>query len=201
MSRSERPEVAQDGAHTRADVPHRVRCIWCQKLHRPVDPEGFSAVCPRCEARSSILRLLDMDGSHPLSLEGIDEAVAFRRPGNYALGFMDAGSFVVFYVGRSDSDVGDALRRWVGVASGRNATAMAPAGRAAWATRPGQLLPLSRATLGAVASAESSYTRFAFSYAASPGAAFAEECRNYDDFGSTGELDNAAGPALGTSGH
>jgi hypothetical protein len=48
--------------------------------------------------------------------------------------------------------------------------------------------------LGAVANAETSYTRFAYSYAPSAEAAFEKECRNYDDFGSSGELDNEAPP-------
>jgi hypothetical protein len=49
-------------------------------------------------------------------------------------------------------------------------------------------------TLGRVGNAESSYTRFAFSYAPSAEAAFEKECRNYDDFGGSGELDNEAPP-------
>jgi hypothetical protein len=42
---------------------------------------------------------------------------------------------------------------------------------------------------------EGSYTRFAFSYAASASAAFEQECRNYDDFGGSDQLDNDAPPA------
>jgi hypothetical protein len=37
-------------------------------------------------------------------------------------------------------------------------------------------------------------TRFAFSYAASASAAFEQECRNYDDFGGSDQLDNDAPP-------
>jgi hypothetical protein len=48
--------------------------------------------------------------------------------------------------------------------------------------------------LGAVANAETSYTRFAYSYAPSAEAAFERECRNYDDFGGSRELDNEARP-------
>ena len=41
---------------------------------------------------------------------------------------------------------------------------------------------------------DSSYTRFAYSYAISAAAAFEKECRNYDEFGGSGGLDNAARP-------
>jgi hypothetical protein len=45
-----------------------------------------------------------------------------------------------------------------------------------------------------VGSAESSYTRFAYSYAPSAETAFEQECRNYDDFGGSARLDNEAPP-------
>jgi hypothetical protein len=41
---------------------------------------------------------------------------------------------------------------------------------------------------------DSSYTRFAFSYARSAAAAFEEECRNYQDFGGSAGLDNESVP-------
>jgi hypothetical protein len=41
---------------------------------------------------------------------------------------------------------------------------------------------------------DSSYTRFAFSYARSAEAAFEEECRNYQDFGGGDGLDNERPP-------
>ena len=41
---------------------------------------------------------------------------------------------------------------------------------------------------------DSSYTRFAFSYARSAEAAFEKECRNYHDFGGSDSLDNEAHP-------
>jgi hypothetical protein len=41
---------------------------------------------------------------------------------------------------------------------------------------------------------DSSYTHFAYSYAPSAKAAFEKECRNYDDFGGSGGLDNEAHP-------
>jgi hypothetical protein len=49
--------------------------------------------------------------------------------------------------------------------------------------------------LGRVGTGESSYTRFAYSYADSAEAAFGKECRNYDDFGGSATLDNVARPA------
>lgn len=40
------------------------------------------------------------------------------------------------------------------------------------------------------------YTRFKFSYASSPKAAFEKECQNYHDFGENKQLDNAVHPDL-----
>jgi hypothetical protein len=41
---------------------------------------------------------------------------------------------------------------------------------------------------------DSSYTRFAYSYAGSAEAAFEKECRNYYDFGGSDILDNEGPP-------
>jgi hypothetical protein len=41
---------------------------------------------------------------------------------------------------------------------------------------------------------DSSYTRFAYSYTRSAHTAFAEECRNYHDFGANHGLDNETHP-------
>jgi hypothetical protein len=139
------------------------------------------------------LKSLEMSGSYALSDEAIDEAMTRTSPGNYALGFMDGDTFTVFYVGRSDSDVRQRLHEWVGMPSHYHR--YAPAGRAAWDTCRSGLMPLSKPALGPVANAESSYTRFAFSYAPSAEAAFEKESRNYDDFGGSGELDNEAPPS------
>ena len=49
--------------------------------------------------------------------------------------------------------------------------------------------------LARVGTAESSYTRFAYGYALSAEEAFEKECRNYHDFGGSGELDNQAPPS------
>lgn len=58
---------------------------------------------------------LDMHGPFPLNDDEIDEQVTKTSPGNYGLGYTDnAGTFIVEYVGRSDSDVNDRLHDWVG---------------------------------------------------------------------------------------
>ncbi len=134
-----------------------------------------------------------MSGSYPLSDQAIDEAMTRTSPGNYALGYMDGDTFIVFYVGRSDSDVRRRLHEWVDMPSRYDR--YAPPGRAAWDTCRGRLMPLDRPVLGHVASAESSYTRFAYSYAPSAEAAFEKESRNYDAFGGSRGLDNEAAPS------
>jgi len=145
------------------------------------------------QVHDATLRSLGMSGSLPLSDEAIDEALTQTSPGNYALGYMDGDVFHVFYVGRSDSDLRRSLHEWVGMPSRYDR--YAPGGLAAWATRRVGSTPLDAPALGRVGSgADTAYTRFAFSYAPSAEAAFAEECRNYDDFGGCGGLDNLAPP-------
>jgi hypothetical protein len=134
-----------------------------------------------------------MNGSYPLDDSVIDEMVSQTSAGNYALGYMDTGTFVVFYVGRSDSDVKSRLHEWVGTPSQyRRYTSSA---QAAWGAHRRTGFPVDAPARGRVeADVDSSYTRFAYSYAASAEAAFEKECRNYDDFGGSGGLDNAARP-------
>jgi hypothetical protein len=124
------------------------------------------------------MRSLEMRGSYPLSDQAIDNALTRPSPGNYALGYMEDNTFKVFFVGRSDADVRKRLHEWVGMPS-RYEKYASPA-KASW-------------------NADSSYTRFAYSYAPSAEAAFEKECRNYDDFGGNCELDNERRPtqALG----
>ena len=56
-----------------------------------------------------------MKGPYELDIETIEEKVTRTSPGNYALGEKnEEGAFVVGYVGRSDSDVRDRLKKWVG---------------------------------------------------------------------------------------
>jgi hypothetical protein len=139
------------------------------------------------------MRSLGMSGSYPLSDEVIDEMVSRRSAGNYALGYMDGGTFTVFYVGRSDSDVRRRLHEWVGAAS--RYERYAPSTRAAWGSRPRGRLPEGAPVLELVGNdVDSGYTRFAYSYAHSAEAAFEKECRNYHDFGGRAGLDNATHP-------
>lgn len=168
------------------------RCFWCERPHAG---EHALSVCPSCAARYTTLRTLEMSGSYSLTAEAIDEALKRTSPGNYALGFMDGDSFDVFYVGRSDCDLKQRLHDWVGMPS--SCARYAPASKAPWSTGAGGAMPLGAPMLGRVGvGADSSYTRFAYSYAPSAEAAFEKECRNYEEFGGMHELDNEAPPAL-----
>lgn len=133
-----------------------------------------------------------MNSSHPLTHEAIDAVLTRKSPGNYTLGYLDGTTFVVFYVGRSDSDVGRSLHDWVGAPSRYDR--YAPACKAAWASCRGDLMPLDRPAAGPVQNAETSYTHFAYSYADSAEAAFDEERRNFGDFGGVQALDNDTEP-------
>lgn len=169
-------------------------CFWCDSVHSAQYP---LSVCPPCVAtyRSKRFPLgpLHMSGSFPLEDATIDEVVSRTSPGNYALGYMDAGTFLVFYVGRSASDVRRRLHDWVGAPS--RYERFAPATRAPWGAQRRGAFPLEAPASDRVGIAvDSGYTRFAYSYAASAKAAFDEECRNFDDFGGSGGLDNAAPP-------
>jgi hypothetical protein len=134
-----------------------------------------------------------MNGSYPLTHRAIDKMLTRTSPGNYALGYMDGGTFVVFYVGRSDADVRRRLHRWVGAPS--RYARYAPSAKAAWGSHRVGILPLDSPLLDRVgACADSSYTHFAYSYAPSADAAFEEECRNFEDFGGSDALDNETEP-------
>jgi len=56
---------------------------------------------------------LDMEGSYELTAEAIDSVVTRTSPGNYALGYISNSTFIVRYVGRSDTDVNYRLKYWV----------------------------------------------------------------------------------------
>jgi hypothetical protein len=136
---------------------------------------------------------LEMNGSYPLNDQAIDEMVSRTSPGNYALGYMDGTTFMVFYVGRSDSDVRRRLHEWVGAPS--RYERYAPSATAAWGSGPRGYLPPGAPALDRVGiGVDSSYTRFAYSYAPSAKAAFEQECRNYHEFGGSNGLDNEAHP-------
>jgi hypothetical protein len=136
---------------------------------------------------------LEMRGSYPLNDAAIDEMVSRTSPGNYALGYMDGTTFMVFYVGRSDSDVRGCLHGWVGAPS--RYERYAPSAKAAWGSRARAPFPQGTPALDRVGlGVDSSYTRFAYSYAATAKAAFEKECRNYHDFGASDGLDNEIHP-------
>jgi hypothetical protein len=171
-----------------------VSCFWCEELHLGEHP---LSVCPACTARFATLRSLEMSGSYPLSDDTIDEAMTRTSPGNYALGYMDDDVFNVFYVGRSDSDVRQRLHEWVGMPSRfENYASLA---KAPWQLHRRGRFPLDTPAQGRVGNAESSYTRFAFSYARSADEAYAKEWRNYDAFGGSHGLDNQRQPSSAAS--
>ncbi len=62
---------------------------------------------------------LGMHGPHKLDTATVQAKVKRKSPGNYALGRKnEEGTFLVGYVGRSDSDVRGRLTSWVGKARG-----------------------------------------------------------------------------------
>jgi hypothetical protein len=168
----------------------QAHCFWCERLHDSKHPLSVCATCVST-ARSVPFPMgsLEMSGSYPLTSEAIETRLTRRAPGNYALGYLDGDTFVVFYVGRSDSDVKQRLQQWVGAQSEHDR--YVPARRAPWAV--GSRGPLSLDV--AQAAEDSGYTRFAYSYAHSAEAAFAKEWRNYDDFGGSDGLDNIVPPS------
>ena len=138
------------------------------------------------------MQSLEMSGSYPLSDGAIDETLMRTSPGNYALGYMDGDTFIVFYVGRSDCDLRQRLHEWVGMPS-RYESYASPA-RAPWGVHRRGPLPVGAPASARVESAESSYTHFAYSYARSAEEAYAKEWRNYDAFGGSRRLDNETQP-------
>jgi hypothetical protein len=170
----------------------QVSCIRCGRLHQGESPLEFHPVCPSC-TETYPMGSLEMSGSYPLSDKAIDDAVTRVSAGNYALGYMDGTTFMVFYVGRSDSDVKQRLHDWVDAPS--RSRKYAPSAKAAYGYRHRGPLPLGIPALDRVGiGVDSSYTCFAFSYARSAEAAFEKECRNYHDFGGSDGLDNEAHP-------
>jgi hypothetical protein len=177
-----------------AEASRLASCFWCETAHPAEHP---LSVCPSCVESYRVKRFpmgpLEMSGSFPLDDRVIDEVVSQTSPGNYALGYLDGDTFLVFYVGRSDSDVRLRLHEWVGTPS--RYVRYASSAKAAWNTRRRDYFPWDAPAQGRVgAGGGSSYTRFAYSYASSKEVAFEKECRNYDDFGGSVALDNAARP-------
>jgi hypothetical protein len=143
------------------------------------------------------MRSLEMSGSFPLNDEAIDGMLMRTSPGNYALGYMDGDTFIVFYVGRSDCDLRRRLHEWVGMPSRYQGYAT-PA-KAAWGVRRRGTLPVDAPASARVENAESGYTHFAYSYARSAEEAYAREWRNYDAFGGRCGLDNESEPISAAS--
>jgi hypothetical protein len=170
-------------------------CFWCEVAHPAEHP---LSVCPACmesyRARAFPMEALGMSGSFPLDDEMIDEVVSRTGAGNYALGYREGDTFLVFYVGRSDSDVRRRLHEWVGAPS--RYAKYASSAQAAWGMRQRAGVPWDGPVQARVeARGESSYTHFAFSYASCPAAAFEKEWRNYHEFGGSVALDNTARPS------
>jgi hypothetical protein len=138
------------------------------------------------------MRGLPMSGPFPLRDLIVANVVTRTSPGNYTLGYMDGEAFRVFFVGRDDVDVRQRLLAWVGMPS--QSDRYASLAKASWQVRRRSSFPLLVPALGAVGSADTSYTRFTYSYAASAEAAYERECRDYDDFGGSRALDNDAPP-------
>ncbi len=192
MEQSEGRDFTDRPSESVPETPTLVSCFWCGRLHAGEHP---LSVCPACRARFSTLRSLEMSGSYPLRDEAIDEVLTRTSPGNYALGYLDGDTFNVFYVGRSGSDVRQCLHDWVGKPS-RYEMYAAPA-QASWGVHRRGPLPVDAPALDRVETAESSYTRFAYSYARSADEVYAKEWRNYDAFGGSHRLDNDSQPVSG----
>ena len=57
---------------------------------------------------------LNMNGPYPLNDTEINKQVTKKSPGNYGLGHInEKNTFIVKYVGRSDTDVNDRLHTWI----------------------------------------------------------------------------------------
>lgn len=58
---------------------------------------------------------LNMHGPYPLTNEDIDKRIPVGSKGNYAYGYTNSeGTFIVKYVGRSDTDLNDRAKHGVG---------------------------------------------------------------------------------------
>jgi len=189
MHAPQAPAGSGDPPAPSADSGHLTSCFWCERVHLAKHP---LSVCSACSANYATLRSLEMSGSYPLSDSVVDEILTRVSPGNFALGYMDGDSFSVFFVGRSDSDIGGRLQECVGMPSQKER--FASNAKAPWAVRHRGHGPLDSPVFGCVGNADSRYTHFAYSYADSPTAAFEKERRNFHDFGGCWALDNHAEP-------
>jgi hypothetical protein len=165
--------------------------VTCRRCAAPLHAGGGGAMHPLCSDCRGSAEDPHRASFHPLSAPEIERAVEWTAPGTYVLGYLDGSDFTVFYVGRSDTDVGSTLIDWVGAGSvpprRRRAAGLpwqAQAG-ARWGAPARGCMP---------AHADTGYTHFAFHYAASPIDAFERECRAYHALGGSSALDNRRHP-------
>jgi len=109
---------------------------------------------------------LNMTGPYDFNKDSIDINVTKVSSGNYALGFLDKNSdnFHVTYIGRSDTDVNDRLKKQLSV------------------------------TKNIISKYETKSLSFKYSYASSPKEAFEKECYNYHNFVNSKKLSNNQHP-------
>ncbi|HEY5561772.1 MAG TPA: hypothetical protein VIK72_08475 [Clostridiaceae bacterium] len=109
---------------------------------------------------------LNMDGPYDFNINSIDVNVTKVCGGNYALGIEDkiTGNFHVTYVGRSDSDVKDRLKKQLSE------------------------------TKSITTRYETKNVSFKYSYASSQKEAFDKECYNYHGFVRSKKLTNNGHP-------
>ena len=189
MNEPRTPDFSGDQPDPAWDSGQLSSCFHCERKHLGQHP---LSVCPVCSANYATLRSLDMRGPYPLSDRAIDEVLMRTSPGNFALRFMDGDSFSVFFVGRSDYDVEECLHERVGMPS--HSESFSSNAKASWAVHHRGPVPLDVPRNGCVGNADSPYTHFAYSYSGSSIAAFAKECRNFEDFGGCWALDNQTEP-------
>lgn len=175
--------------------PHEalwVTCSVCRVLHAPRNGLAFEPVCPSCggEVRPVAVSAV---GFHALNDAVIADVVALAHPGSYALGYVDDGDLVVFYVGRADADLAASLTAWVGTPS--RPRCHLPSPHAPWGTRSHPLPMLATRSMVRVGvGLDTAYTHFAFRYATSDRGAFDQECRDYHALGGSDCLDNDRHP-------
>lgn len=170
----------------------RTSCVRCGRLAEPDRNLATHPLCPACVARTASDRPEPSPHLHPLTHAEIDLAALHGVAGSYALGYLEGGAFVAFYVGRADANLNAALHGWVGVDAHRSSWAgAAPAWRrGARPSFPPSDTPVMREIATAV---DAGYTHFRLSYAHSARAAFEGECASYHALGE-GRLDNAHHP-------
>ncbi|MDX1650489.1 MAG: hypothetical protein R3263_11605 [Myxococcota bacterium] len=175
-------DVAEEGSL-------RTSCARCGRLIAQDRSLATHSHCPGCEGSDAYGKRGCPSLAHP----AIDASVVRGVPGTYALGYLDGGEFVAFYVGRADSDLNARLHDWVGVDAGRcdhGRGAAAPHSARHRSGFPPSDTPVMRSIGPAVAG---HYTHFSFAYALSSRAAYEGECTSYHALGED-RLDNPHHP-------